>query len=65
MMEEFFYPDLAVRCNFDIWEQRGRPNMLSRAKERVEKILTENMDGLLDPELISGIKVRFPEIQNI
>ncbi|MBW2639452.1 MAG: trimethylamine methyltransferase family protein [Deltaproteobacteria bacterium] len=65
MMEEFFYPDLAVRCNFDIWEQRGRPNMLSRAKERVEKILKENIDGLLDPELISGIKVRFPEIQNI
>ncbi|RZB37291.1 MAG: trimethylamine---corrinoid protein Co-methyltransferase [Desulfobacteraceae bacterium Eth-SRB2] len=65
MMTEFFYPDLAVRCNFDIWEERGRPNMLSRAKERVEKILKENMDGLLDPELISEIKVRFPEIQNI
>ena len=65
MMEEFFYPDLAVRCNFDIWEERGRPNMLSRAKERVEKILKENLDGLLDPELISEIKARFPGIQNI
>jgi trimethylamine--corrinoid protein Co-methyltransferase len=65
MMTEFFYPDLAVRCNFDIWEQRGRPNMLSRAKERVEKILAENMDGRLDPELIAEIKVRFPGIQNI
>jgi trimethylamine--corrinoid protein Co-methyltransferase len=65
MMDEFFYPGLAVRCNFDIWEQRGRPNMMSRAKERVEKILKENMDGLLDPELISEIKVRFPGIQNI
>ena len=65
MMEEFFYPDLAVRCNFDIWEERGRPNMLSRAKERVEKILKENLDGLLDPELISEIKARFPGIQHI
>ncbi len=65
MMEEFFYPDLAVRCNFDIWEERGRPNMLSRAKEQVEKILKENLDGLLDPELISEIKARFPGIQNI
>jgi trimethylamine--corrinoid protein Co-methyltransferase len=65
MMNEFFYPNLAVRCNFDIWEQRGRPNMMRRAKERVEKILKEDMDGLLDPELISEIKVRFPGIQNI
>jgi trimethylamine---corrinoid protein Co-methyltransferase len=65
MMEEFFYPDLAVRCNFDIWEQRGRPNMLRRAKEQVEKILKENMNGRLDPELIARIKVRFPGIQNI
>jgi trimethylamine---corrinoid protein Co-methyltransferase len=65
MMEEFFYPDLAVRCNFDIWEERGRPNMLSRAKEQVEKILKENMDGLLGPALIAGIKARFPEIQHI
>jgi trimethylamine--corrinoid protein Co-methyltransferase len=65
MMDEFFYPNLAVRCNFDIWEQRGRPNMMRRAKERVEKILKEDMDGLLDPELISEIKVRFPGIQNI
>jgi len=39
--------------------------MLSQAKKRVEKILKENMDGLLDPELISEIKVRFPGIQNI
>ncbi len=65
MMEEFFYPDLAVRCNFDVWEERGRPNMLSRAKEMVEKILHENMDGLLDPELISEIKARFPGIHHI
>ena len=65
MMDEFFYPDLAVRCNFDIWEQKGRPNMMRRAKERVEKILKEDMDGLLDPELISEIKIRFPGIQNI
>jgi trimethylamine--corrinoid protein Co-methyltransferase len=65
MMDEFFYPDLAVRCNFDIWEERGRPNMMSRAKERVEKILKEDMNGLLDPELISEIKVRFPGIHNI
>jgi len=60
MMEEFFYPDLSVRCNFDIWEERGRPSMLSRAHELVQKILEEGEEGLLDLDLISEIKKAFP-----
>jgi len=60
MMDEFFYPDLTVRCNFDIWEQRGRPDMLSRANELVHTILRENTEGLLDLEVIDRIKKAFP-----
>jgi len=60
MMDEFFYPDLSVRCNFDIWEERGRPDMLSRAHDLVEKILEEGKEGLLDYDLISEIKMAFP-----
>ena len=62
MEKEFFYPKLAVRSNFDIWEQKDRPTMLSRANERVEKILDESRDGLLDPVVIEEIKRRFPGI---
>jgi len=60
MMDEFFYPDLSVRCNFDIWEKRGRPDMLSRANELVHKFLDEGTEGLLEYDLIAEIKKAFP-----
>lgn len=60
MMEEFFYPNLSVRCNLDVWEERGRPDMLSRANDLVQKILEEGGEGLLDYDLISEIKKAFP-----
>lgn len=62
MMDEFFYPNLGVRCNFDIWEQKARPSMLSRANDRVKKILQDGRDGLLDQNLVVRIKDKFPEI---
>jgi trimethylamine--corrinoid protein Co-methyltransferase len=65
MMREFFYPSLGVRHSFDIWEQRGRPSMLSRARELVEGILADGEEGLLDQELIAEIHKDFPGIQNI
>jgi len=68
MVDEFFYPNLSVRCNFDIWEERGRPNMLSRANELVQYILgkcEECQEGLLDLGLIFEIEKSFPGIRNI
>ncbi|MCL0097193.1 trimethylamine methyltransferase family protein [Dehalococcoidia bacterium] len=64
MMDEFFYPDLSVRCNFDIWEEQGRPDMLSRARDLVRKILREGQKGLLDHDLIADIKEAFPDSQS-
>ena len=64
MMEEFLYPNLSVRCNFDIWEEQGRPSMLSRAKDMVERILNDGKEGLLDTDLVVEIKKKFPGIQN-
>lgn len=60
MMDEHFYPNLSVRCNFDIWEEKGRPDMLSRARDLVQSILEEGREGLLDHDLISEIKRAFP-----
>lgn len=65
MKEEFFYPDLSVRCNFDIWEDRGRPSMLSRANDLVDEILDDGREGLLDTDLILEIKKKFSGIQNL
>jgi len=60
MMDEFFYPKLSVRHNFDTWEEKGRPDMLSRANDVVQKILEEGKGGLLEHDLISEIKKAFP-----
>ncbi|HEX74911.1 MAG TPA: hypothetical protein G4N93_07220 [Dehalococcoidia bacterium] len=65
MMDEFFYPNLQVRCNFDIWEEMGHPDMLSRANELVGKILEESEEGLLDVDLIDDIKKAFSGSQYI
>jgi trimethylamine--corrinoid protein Co-methyltransferase len=64
MKEEFFYPNLSVRCNFDIWEERGRPSMLSRANDLVDEILDDGREGLLDTDLVVEIRKKFPGIQN-
>ena len=60
MMDEFFYPTLSVRYNFDIWEERGRPDMLSRANDVVRKILDDGKEAILNYDLISEIKEAFP-----
>ncbi len=64
MMDEFFYPKLSVRCNFDAWEEQGRPDMLSRAKGVVQELLKESKKSLLDRQLIAKAEEAFPGIQN-
>ena len=65
MMDEFFYPDLGVRCNFDVWEERGRPDMLSRAREMDEHTLDHGRESRLDDGIVRRIKDNFPDIINI
>jgi trimethylamine--corrinoid protein Co-methyltransferase len=65
MMDEFYYPELSVRSIFDVWEEEGRPSMMSRANDTVKDILKEEKDGLLDIQLISEIKKAFPDIVGI
>jgi trimethylamine--corrinoid protein Co-methyltransferase len=65
MMDEFFYPNLSVRSNFDIWEEQGRPDMLTRAKDQVLDIFEKRKDGLLDHDTISEIKKAFPGSRRI
>jgi len=65
MMDEFFYPDLGVRSNFDIWERQARPNMLSRANDRVKTILQDGQESLFDQNLLVEIKRKFPGIVSL
>jgi trimethylamine--corrinoid protein Co-methyltransferase len=66
MVNEFFYPNLSVRCNFDVWEERGRPNMLSRANDVVHNIFKEEyQEGLLGLDLLMETRKNFPGIKNV
>ncbi|MFH1489041.1 MAG: trimethylamine methyltransferase family protein, partial [Pseudomonadota bacterium] len=64
MMKEYFYPDLAVRTNFDQWDSDGRPTLFDRANMRFQT-LKQDFNAVLDPELISEIKARFPQIVDV
>ena len=63
MMNEFFYPDLSIRSNFDIWEREGQPSMLSRAREFAERILEQERADLLHAQLTAELKEIFPGLQ--
>jgi len=64
MMSEFFYPELCVRSNFEVWEREGRPGMLSRAKDVVVRILEEKGEPLFDANEIADLLKTFPGIVN-
>jgi len=64
MMAEFFYPDLAIRMNFDIWEQENRPSMLSRAKAVANRELEVSKKTVLEPALLQQIRECFPGIRD-
>ncbi len=64
MMDEFFYPDLAIRMNFDLWEQQDRPSMLSRAKAVARRELEARKKAVMDPALLQQIRESFPGIRD-
>ena len=68
MVDEFFYPGLSVRCNFDVWQETGQPDMLSRANDVVHAVFNQyeaGRKGLLSPGVLRGIRANFRGIQDI
>jgi len=65
MMDEFFYPSLSVRCNFDVWEEKGRPDVYSHAEDQVQQILEEGKESLFDPAFAGAIAKEFPGIRHV
>lgn len=63
-LDELFYPVLAERCSFEVWEENDEPNMLKRAKSRVSDILERNPEGLLDRSQIEAVEDNFPFLRN-
>jgi len=63
MFDQFFYPTLATRMNFDRWEGKGNPTPLTQANELARTWL-ENFETVLNPEKVMEIRQQFPGIVN-
>ncbi|MBW2602716.1 MAG: trimethylamine methyltransferase family protein [Deltaproteobacteria bacterium] len=63
MFGQFFYPTLAIRMNFDRWQEQGQPTPLTNARELARTWL-EKVEPVLSLEKLLGIKNKFPEIVN-
>jgi trimethylamine--corrinoid protein Co-methyltransferase len=63
MYKQFFYPTLAVRKNFDLWENEARPTPLTRAHALVQE-WRQGHQTVLDPELVRDTKKKFVGIVN-
>ena len=61
MFEQFFYPSLAIRTNFDRWQEQNEPSPLTNAHELVHTWL-EEVEPVLSLETLLEIKSKFPEI---
>ena len=64
-LHQLFYPTLGERHSFELWESKGQPNMLKRAKSWVQKTLALTRDGLLDMRTIQQIEKAFPELEQL
>jgi trimethylamine--corrinoid protein Co-methyltransferase len=61
MFNEFYYPHLAVRGQYDRWTELGSPTPLTRAQKLVNEYL-DAAQARLDQETVAGIRRRFPDI---
>jgi len=61
MFGQFFYPTLAIRMNFDIWQDQGKPTPLTNANELARAWL-EEVEPVLSLEKTLEIRRKFPQI---
>ncbi|MEM9099114.1 MAG: trimethylamine methyltransferase family protein, partial [Pseudomonadota bacterium] len=59
MQRDYFYPRLADRDPPVTWEELGRPDAWTRARDRAQEILADPDPGYLDAKADSEIRSRF------
>lgn len=60
MNSEYLYPDLADRMSPKEWSKAGSTDIVERARERVEKILSEHYPAHISDELDAQIREMLP-----
>ncbi|MDI6823153.1 MAG: trimethylamine methyltransferase family protein [Bacillota bacterium] len=65
LRRELFFPSLADRDSRTVWEQGGRLDVRSRAKERVRGIMRDHVVPPLAQEVTAQIRRRHPYLQGM
>ena len=60
MQADHVYPTLGDRTSPKEWEEKGKPDLLHKARERKEAILSRRSPARLPPDLDRVIRERFP-----
>jgi trimethylamine--corrinoid protein Co-methyltransferase len=59
MSSEFYYPDFADRDSIKDWEEKGRPDIRDKARQRVRETLASHYPSYIDPATDEAIRRRF------
>ncbi|MCG6909325.1 MAG: trimethylamine methyltransferase family protein [Deltaproteobacteria bacterium] len=54
--KEFFRPALCDRNTYEHWETLGRPDLYSKAREKVEQILAGHLKNALDDDILGKLE---------
>ncbi|WP_417728008.1 trimethylamine methyltransferase family protein [Roseovarius sp.] len=59
MQTDYLYPCLANRSSPKEWDELGKPDLIAKATEKKEKILSERASARFDPVTDAAIRARF------
>jgi len=60
METEYLYPNIVDRTSPNVWQEDGSRDILERAQERVQEILSTHYPTYIDPSIDDEIRNRFP-----
>jgi len=60
MQKDYLYPVIADRSSPKEWDERGKPDLIEQARNRVRDILAEHHPHYIKPELDARLRGTFP-----
>ena len=59
MSHEYYYPEFADRDSIKDWEEKGRPDIVEKARVRAREIFSSHYPSYIDASLDREIRQRF------
>jgi trimethylamine--corrinoid protein Co-methyltransferase len=60
MESEYYYPEIADRSAYGLWESNGSPDIRDAAEVRARELLSSHYPRYIDPKVDAEIRERFP-----